>query len=78
MQHRSSCAPEAFREPIRAPGLDGPRSMTPLNDFLQSIGCFAVKHSSRTLGDHLLGAYALITSFGGTESIALAGALHSI
>ncbi len=52
--------------------------MNKLNDFLQSMGCFSVKHSGRTLGDHLVGTYILIKRFGGSESTAVAGALHSI
>lgn len=52
--------------------------MTALRAFLQSAGCFDVRHSGRTLGDHLMNTYRLVKQLGGSESAALAGGLHSI
>jgi hypothetical protein len=52
--------------------------MEDLRAFLEVQGCFAVGHSGRTLGTHLMNTCELVISLGGGASAALAGGLHSI
>lgn len=46
--------------------------------MLEQLGVFKVKHSGRTLGDHLLNTYEMITMLTPNQEVALAGACHSL
>lgn len=46
--------------------------------FLKTVGAFETRHSGRTLGEHLLGTYALLADAGCDEETCLGGGLHSI
>jgi hypothetical protein len=52
--------------------------MSDLIGFLDRHGCFGIKHSGETLGDHLMNTYRILRSLGAPETICLAGGLHSI
>lgn len=52
--------------------------MSDLIGFLDKHGCFAIKHSGETLGDHLMNVYRILRSLGAPETVCLAGGLHSI
>ena len=52
-----------------------------LKDYLRRIGAFKTQHdrkTKRSLGQHLIGTYDLLTRAGCEEATALAGGLHSI
>lgn len=46
--------------------------------FLENLGARRVKHSGRTLYDHLLGTYRLLTVDGRPPHVCLGGLYHSI
>jgi hypothetical protein len=46
--------------------------------FLTSINANNVRHSGRTLMEHLIGTYEILRSWGCDDSICIAGGLHSI
>lgn len=52
--------------------------MSDLIGFLDKHGCFGIKHSGETLGDHLMNTYRILRSLGAPETVCLAGGLHSI
>ena len=47
-------------------------------DVLNHIGAFEMKHSGRTLGDHLLNTMELLYKHNAPEAVCLAGAFHSV
>lgn len=47
-------------------------------EILQYIGVFNIKHSGRTLGDHLLNTMELLMRNNAANHVCAAGALHSI
>ena len=53
-------------------------NLTILINYLHSKNAFSVKHSNRTLGDHLLNTYEMLHDAGVPEYVCIAGALHSI
>ena len=56
-------------------------SNTPLKaaiEYLRSIECHLVSHSKRTLLDHLVSTHNLLRSWDASESVCLAGLLHSV
>ena len=46
--------------------------------FLKSLGVDKVRHSNRTLLDHLSGTYSLLSRWGNPRSVCLVGLFHSI
>lgn len=47
-------------------------------NYLKSFGCFEIKHSGRSLGDHLIGTYDILVQVNAPEYVQVAGAIHSI
>jgi hypothetical protein len=49
-----------------------------LISFLQQTGTDSTKHTGRSLMDHLVGTYDILKEWKCTESVCIAGGLHSI
>jgi len=47
-------------------------------EFLQSGGSGLIKHSQRSLFDHLLATYKILRSWDASEALSLAGLFHSV
>jgi (p)ppGpp synthase/HD superfamily hydrolase len=52
--------------------------MMELEIFLRDLGCFDVRHSGQSLGDHLMNTASLLEFVDAPEHVILAGGLHSI
>lgn len=45
---------------------------------LDTLGCGSISHSRRTLLDHLIGTYRLLSGWGAPQPLCLAGLFHSV
>ena len=52
--------------------------ITEIVNILNRFGAFNVRHSGRSLGDHLLNTYELLIEWNAPKSACLGGAFHSI